>query len=133
MSYQNGIFADPATFGELRFVGHQRDRYKFDRVRQQRTDILEGRVYKLVSSVQRSEIEVEVPEHVGEIEFDFMEPVEVKHPLITGMAQAQNNFAQIRWMTRVEDIVKANAGSGMTSVASSSSKKESITEGTDKK
>ncbi|GAK12685.1 hypothetical protein [Geomicrobium sp. JCM 19039] len=48
MIYQNGIFADPATFGELRFVGHQRNRYKFDRLRQQRTDILESRVYKLV-------------------------------------------------------------------------------------
>lgn len=118
------------TFGAMNFLGHNRDRFQYDRVNNRRTDVLEARVYNLGSSGQGGQIEVTIPGEVELKELDFNEPVELLNPMITSSAQANGNFATVRWTVTADDIVplkSRSANNGINSVkthnASSDEKK----------
>lgn len=91
------------TFGELKFLGLNRERYAY--VDGKRTDNLESRIYNLGSSVQGGQIEVTVPAYVELKEYDFFQDVELKNPKISAGARANGNFANVNWTVEVEDIL----------------------------
>ncbi|MBO1000539.1 YdcP family protein [Bacillus sp. SD075] len=102
------------TFGAMNFLGHNRDRFQYDRVNNRRTDVLEARVYNLGSSGQGGQIEVTIPGEVELKELDFNEPVELVNPMITSSAQANGNFATVRWTVTADDIVSLKSRSAST-------------------
>ncbi|MCY7912557.1 YdcP family protein [Bacillus paralicheniformis] len=97
------------TFGELKFLGLNRERYAY--VDGKRTDTLESRVYNLGSSVQGGQIEVTIPAYVDLKEFDFFKDVELKNPKISASARANGTFANVNWTVEAEDLVLKGAGS----------------------
>ncbi|MBV7320296.1 YdcP family protein [Bacillus halotolerans] len=101
------------TFGELKFLGLNRERYAY--VDGKRTDTLESRVYNLGSSVQGGQIEVTIPAYVDLKEFDFFKDVELKNPKIMASARANGNFANVNWTVEAEDLVLKGAGSVVSS------------------
>lgn len=101
------------TFGELKFLGLNRERYAY--VDGKRTDTLESRVYNLGSSVQGGQIEVTIPAYVDLKEFDFFKDVELKNPKIMASARANGNFANVNWTVEAEDLVLKGAGSAVSS------------------
>lgn len=114
------------TFGELKYVGLNRERYSY--VNGQRTDKLESRVYNLVSSVQQGQIEVTIPEYVDLKEYDFFKDVELKNPRITANARANGNFANVNWTVEADDILLKGAGSSVVA-----NKPSATTSGNEKK
>ncbi|SDN50839.1 protein of unknown function [Fictibacillus solisalsi] len=119
------------TFGAMNFLGYNRDRFQYDRVNNRRTDILEARVYNLGSSGQGGQIEVTIPGDVELKELDFNEPVELVNPMITSSAQANGNFATVRWTVTADDIVPLKSRSANT--GSNSASKTLNPSGDDKK
>ncbi|MCY8051843.1 YdcP family protein [Bacillus spizizenii] len=101
------------TFGELKFLGLNRERYAY--VDGKRTDTLESRIYNLGSSVQGGQIEVIIPAYVDLKEFDFFKDVELKNPKIMASARANGNFANVNWTVEAEDLVLKGAGSTVSS------------------
>ncbi|MCY7830489.1 YdcP family protein [Bacillus spizizenii] len=101
------------TFGELKFLGLNRERYAY--VDGKRTDTLESRIYNLGSSVQGGQIEVTIPAYVDLKEFDFFKDVELKNPKIMASARANGNFANVNWTVEAEDLVLKGAGSTVSS------------------
>lgn len=101
------------TFGELKFLGLNRERYAY--VDGKRTDTLESRVYNLGSSVQGGQIEVTIPAYVDLKEFDFFKDVELKNPKISASARANGTFANVNWTVEAEDLVLKGAGSTVSS------------------
>ncbi|MCY9076981.1 YdcP family protein [Bacillus inaquosorum] len=101
------------TFGELKFLGLNRERYAY--VDGKRTDTLESRIYNLGSSVQGGQIEVTIPAYVDLKEFDFFKDVELKNPKIMASARANGNFANVNWTVEAEDLVLKGAGSALSS------------------
>ncbi|MGG1021614.1 YdcP family protein [Bacillus paralicheniformis] len=101
------------TFGELKFLGLNRERYAY--VDGKRTDTLESRVYNLGSSVQGGQIEVTIPAYVDLKEFDFFKDVELKNPKISASARANGTFANVNWTVEAEDLVLKGAGSAVSS------------------
>lgn len=101
------------TFGELKFLGLNRERYAY--VDGKRTDTLESRVYNLGSSVQGGQIEVTIPAYVDLKEFDFFKDVELKNPKIMASARANGNFANVNWTVEAEDLVLKGAGTAVSS------------------
>nr|WGE04422.1 YdcP family protein [Bacillus subtilis] len=97
------------TFGELKFLGLNRERYAY--VDGKRTDTLESRIYNLGSSVQGGQIEVTIPAYVDLKEFDFFKDVELKNPKIMASARANGNFANVNWTVEAEDLVLKGTGS----------------------
>ncbi|AMM96320.1 YdcP family protein [Bacillus pumilus] len=93
------------TFGEIKFMGLNRDRFVFDRVANKRTDQLESRTYNLGSSCQGGQIEVTLPAAVELKEFDFMSDVELVNPIIQAQARANGNFANVSWTVVADDII----------------------------
>ncbi|MEH6872067.1 YdcP family protein [Bacillus safensis] len=93
------------TFGEIKFMGLNRDRFVFDRVANKRTDQLESRTYNLGSSCQGGQIEVTLPAAVELKEFDFMSDVELVNPVIQAQARANGNFANVSWTVVADDII----------------------------
>ncbi|PAC95392.1 YdcP family protein [Bacillus paralicheniformis] len=113
------------TFGELKFLGLNRERYAY--IDGKRTDTLESRIYNLGSSVQGGQIEVTIPAYVDLKEFDFFKDVELKNPKIMASARANGNFANVNWTVEAEDLVLKGAGSAV------SSKPAAVTSGNEKK
>ncbi|MCY8745470.1 YdcP family protein [Bacillus licheniformis] len=113
------------TFGELKFLGLNRERYAY--VDGKRTDTLESRVYNLGSSVQGGQIEVTIPAYVDLKEFDFFKDVELKNPKISASARANGTFANVNWTVEAEDLVLKGA------VSAVSSKPATATGGNEKK
>ncbi|MDG4729041.1 YdcP family protein [Bacillus pumilus] len=115
------------TFGEVKFMGLNRDRFVFDRVRNQRTDQLESRTYNLGSSCQGGQIEVTLPATVELKEFDFMSSVELVNPIIKAQARANGNFANVSWTVVADDIIlkgsNANASKVTTAATATNDKK----------
>ncbi|MCY8283752.1 YdcP family protein [Bacillus spizizenii] len=101
------------TFGELKFLGLNRERYAY--VDGKRTDTLESRIYNLGSSVQGGQIEVTIPAYVDLKEFDFFKDVELKNPKIMASARANGTFANVNWTVEAEDLVLKGAGSAVSS------------------
>jgi len=101
------------TFGELKFLGLNRERYAY--VDGKRTDTLESRVYNIGSSVQGGQIEVTIPAYVDLKEFDFFKDVELKNPKISASARANGTFANVNWTVEAEDLVLKGAGSAVSS------------------
>ncbi|MFB4260959.1 DUF961 family protein [Shouchella clausii] len=111
MKFSVGIAPDvEMTFGELFFVGIDRERYYFDREKGERTDKLEARVYNLSSSVQREQLQVEVPAHIDLKEFEFNSLVYLKNPRISARAQANGTFANVIWKIEADDIIEEGKG-----------------------
>ena len=101
------------TFGELKFLGLNRERYAY--VDGKRTDTLESRIYNLGSSVQGGQIEVTIPAYVDLKEFEFFKDVELKNPKISASARANGTFANVNWTVEAEDLVLKGAGSAVSS------------------
>lgn len=111
MKFSVGIAPDvEMTFGKLFFVGIDRERYYFDREKGERTDKLEARVYNVSSSVQREQLQVEIPAHIDLKEFEFNSPVVLKNPRISARAQANGNFANVIWKVEADDIFEEGKG-----------------------
>lgn len=102
------------TFGEVKFMGFNRERFVYDRVRQQRTDQLESRTYNLGSSCQGGQIEVTLPAAVELKEFDFMSDVELVNPIIQAQARANGNFANLAWTVVADDIILKGSNASKT-------------------
>ncbi|MBK4214145.1 DUF961 domain-containing protein [Bacillus pumilus] len=115
------------TFGEIKFMGLNRDRFVFDRVANKRTDQLESRTYNLGSSCQGGQIEVTLPAAVELKEFDFMSDVELVNPIIQAQARANGNFANVSWTVVADDIIlkgsNANAAKVTPSAPATNDKK----------
>ncbi|MEK4684782.1 YdcP family protein [Bacillus sp. FSL M8-0256] len=115
------------TFGEIKFMGLNRDRFVFDRVANKRTDQLESRTYNLGSSCQGGQIEVTLPAAVELKEFDFMSDVELVNPIIQAQARANGNFANVSWTVVADDIIlkgsNANASKVTTAATATNDKK----------
>lgn len=107
------------TFGEVKFMGLNRDRFVFDRVRNQRTDQLESRTYNLGSSCQGGQIEVTLPASVELKEFDFMSDVILVNPIIQAQARANGNFANVSWTVVADDIILKGSNASATKVTPS--------------
>ncbi|WP_353625734.1 DUF961 family protein [Bacillus sp. JCM 19041] len=132
MNLKNGIKPEPQeTFGNMIFMGLNREKMYFDREKGQRTDKLEARIYNVASSVQQGQIEVTLPDYVDLKEIDFNKPVELVNPRITARAQANGNFANIVYTLNAEDIVEAGHKSSFD--AKPKETKEPVTAGSDKK
>jgi len=101
-----------ATFGKLVFAGKGKEVFTFDPITRQRTGILEARIYKLTSDVQGGQIEVYVPAVVKDLEFNFMEEVEIINPVLTarGTSTKESSFASVIWKCEVDDIIKKETG-----------------------
>ncbi|MDA1478044.1 YdcP family protein [Bacillus changyiensis] len=112
-----------ATFGDLKFMGLNRERFVYEDGK--RTDKLESRIYNLASSVQKGQIEVTLPAHIDLKEYEPFVDVELKTPQISAMAMSAGNFANLNWTVRAEDIVLKGAGSTSkaTTTAGSNDKK----------
>lgn len=111
MKFNVGIAPDvEMTFGKLFFMGMDRERYHFDRDKGERTDKLEARVYNVSSSVQREQLQVEVPGHIDLKEIDFNSPVVLKNPRISARAQANGSFANVIWKVEADDIIEEGKG-----------------------
>ena len=128
MEFKTGIIPDELTFGDLFFMGLKRERMFFDRDKNQRTDILEARIYNLSSSTQKEQIEVTLPEYIDLKEIEFNKQVKLKNPVIKARAQANGNFANVVWTVEAEDIVEMGANSKKDEL-----KKEPVGVGADKK
>lgn len=102
------------TFGEVKFMGLNRDRFVFDRVANKRTDQLESRTYNLGSSCQGGQIEVTLPADVELKEFDFMSSVELVNPIIKAQARANGNFANVSWTVLADDIILKGSSASKT-------------------
>ncbi|MGE6626814.1 YdcP family protein [Bacillus pumilus] len=109
------------TFGEVKFMGFNRERFVYDRVRQQRTDQLESRTYNLGSSCQGGQIEVTLPAAVELKEFDFMSDVELVNPIIQAQARANGNFANLAWTVVADDIILKGSNANASKVTPSAS------------
>lgn len=109
------------TFGEVKFMGLNRDRFVFDRVRNQRTDQLESRTYNLGSSCQGGQIEVTLPATVELKEFDFMSSVELVNPIIKAQARANGNFANVSWTVVADDIILKGSNANASKVTPAAS------------
>ncbi|MBP2079787.1 DUF961 family protein [Oceanobacillus polygoni] len=125
MEFKTGIIPDELTFGDLFFMGLKRERMFFDRDKNQRTDILEARVYNLSSATQKEQIEVTLPEYIDLKEIEFNKQVKLRNPVIKARAQANGNFANVVWTVEAEDILEMGA--------SSKQNKEPVGAGVDKK
>ena len=125
MEFKTGIIPDELTFGDLFFMGLKRERMFFDRDKNQRTDILESRVYNLSSATQKEQIEVTLPEYIDLKEIEFNKQVKLKNPVIKARAQANGNFANVVWTVEAEDILEMGA--------SAKQNKEPVGAGADKK
>ncbi|MCY8272960.1 YdcP family protein [Bacillus sonorensis] len=114
------------TFGEMKFMGLNKERYVYDRENNKRTDVLESRVYNIASAVQGGQIEVTIPEYAGAKEIPAFADIELKNPKISAMAttQRESTFANVNWKLEAEDIVVKGA---------SASKPATTTSGNDKK
>lgn len=110
------------TFGELKFLGLNRERYAY--VDGKRTDTLESRIYNLGSSVQGGQIEVTVPAYVELKEYDFFQDVELKNPKISAGARSNGNFANVNWTVEVEDILIKGGSSVKPAAATSGNDKK---------
>ena len=128
MEFKTGIIPDELTFGDLFFMGLKRERMFFDRDKNQRTDILESRVYNLSSATQKEQIEVTLPEYIDLKEIEFNKQVKLKNPVIKARAQANGNFANVVWTVEAEDIVEMGVNSKKDEL-----KKEPVGAGADKK
>ncbi|KIL13578.1 YdcP family protein [Bacillus pumilus] len=106
------------TFGEVKFMGFNRERFVYDRVRQQRTDQLESRTYNLGSSCQGGQIEVTLPAAVELKEFDFMSDVELVNPIIQAQARANGTFANLAWTVVADDIILKGSNTNASKVTS---------------
>ena len=128
MEFKTGIIPDELTFGDLFFMGLKRERMFFDREKNQRTDILESRIYNLSSSTQKEQIEVTLPEYIDLKEIEFNKQVRLKNPVIKARAQANGNFANVIWTVEAEDILENAAN-----LKKNEPNKETVGAGTDKK
>lgn len=125
MRFANGIRPDEkTTFGDMIFMGLNREKMFFDRDKGERTNILESRIYNLASSAQKEQIEVTLPEYVDLKEIEFNKPVKLQNPIIKMRAQANGNFANVVFTVEAEDIVE---------VGQSGVKKEPVATGESKK
>ncbi|WP_342467241.1 YdcP family protein [Bacillus sp. FSL W8-0502] len=113
------------TFGEVKFAGFNRDRYKYDTARNTRTDELESRTYNLVSSVQGGQIEVTLPAAVELKDYDWMSDVELVNPIIQAQARSNGNFANLVWVVLADDIILkgSNANAAKVATAATNDKK----------
>ncbi|MFS0784926.1 DUF961 family protein [Shouchella sp. 1P09AA] len=133
MNLKNGIKPEPQeTFGNMIFMGLNREKMYFDREKGERTDKLEARIYNVASSVQQGQIEVTLPDYVDLKEIDFNKPVELVNPRITARAQANGNFANIIYTLLAEDIVETGHKSN-SNFEPKAKDKELVTAGSDKK
>ncbi|ATH94140.1 hypothetical protein ACH95_01625 [Bacillus glycinifermentans] len=110
------------TFGELKFLGLNRERYAY--VDGKRTDTLESRVYNLGSSVQGGQIEVTIPAYVELKEFDFFKDVELKNPKISAVARPNGNYASLNWTVEAEDIILKGSSVSKTAATTATSDKK---------
>ncbi|KQL56964.1 MULTISPECIES: DUF961 family protein [Bacillaceae] len=134
MNLKNGIKPEPQeTFGNMIFMGLNREKMYFDREKGERTDKLEARIYNVASSVQQGQIEVTLPDYVDLKEIDFNKPVELVNPRITARAQANGNFANIIYTLLAEDIVETGHKSNSNFEPKAKEQKEPVTAGSDKK
>ncbi|CUB24445.1 hypothetical protein BN2127_JRS3_03824 [Bacillus safensis] len=113
------------TFGEVKFAGFNRDRYKYDAARNTRTDELESRTYNLVSSVQGGQIEVTLPAAVELKDYNWMSDVELVNPIIQAQARSNGNFANLVWVVLADDIILkgSNANAAKVATAATNDKK----------
>lgn len=106
MNFKVGICPDEQfTFGNLAFVGLEREKKKFDQALGRSTDIIEKRIYNVISSVQKESLQVSIPDHIDLKEFEFQQPVKLQNPKITARAQSNGNFANVVWTLEAEDII----------------------------
>ncbi|GAJ99565.1 DUF961 family protein [Geomicrobium sp. JCM 19055] len=134
MKFKSGIKPDAAiTFGNLIFMGLDREKMYFDRDKGERTNILESRIYNLGSSAQKEQIEVTLPDYVDLKEIDFQQPVELKNPIIKARAQSNGNFANVVWTLEAEDIIEVGQGSSIGKKTDAVKDKEPVGTGADKK
>ena len=105
------------TFGELKFLGLNRERYAY--VDGKRTDTLESRVYNIASAVQGGQIEVTIPEYAGAKEIPAFADIELKNPKISAMAttQRESTFANVNWKLEAEDIIVKGASASKPAAA----------------
>lgn len=101
------------TFGKLIYAGRGKNAYVYDKDKEKRTNILEARIYRLTSEVQGGQIEVHVPAEVDELDFNFMEEVEIINPVMTSRATStkDSSFANLVWKCTVDTIKKKESGS----------------------
>ncbi|MFE5473272.1 YdcP family protein [Bacillus safensis] len=113
------------TFGEIKFMGFNRERFVYDRATNKRTDELESRTYNLGSSCQGGQIEVTLPAAVELKEFDFMRDVELVNPIIQAQARPNGNFANLSWTVTADDIILkgSNANAAKVATAATNDKK----------
>ncbi|MCC2251774.1 YdcP family protein [Virgibacillus sp. AGTR] len=131
MKFSTGIIPDELTFGDMIFMGLNREKMFFDRDKNERTDKLEARIYNLASSTQKEQIEVTIPDYVDLKEIDFQQQVKLKNPIIKARAQANGSFANVVWTVEAEDIVEVGKGSSVGKKAEPV--KDAVGVGTDKK
>ncbi|WP_373895170.1 DUF961 family protein [Virgibacillus sp. CBA3643] len=107
MKFKSGIRPEEeVTFGNLIFMGLDREKMFFDRDKGQRTDILESRIYNIASSAQKEQLEVTIPDYIDLKEIEFQQPIKLKNPIIKARAQANGNFANVVWTLEAEDIIE---------------------------
>ncbi|WP_342689215.1 DUF961 domain-containing protein [Bacillus pumilus] len=113
------------TFGEVKFMGFNRERFVYDRATNKRTNELESRTYNLGSSCQGGQIEVTLPAAVELKEFDFMSDVELVNPIIQAQARPNGNFANLAWTVTADDIILkgSNANTSKVTTAATNEKK----------
>ncbi|WP_339208988.1 YdcP family protein [Bacillus sp. FSL R5-0432] len=113
------------TFGEVKFMGFNRERFVYDRATNKRTNELESRTYNLGSSCQGGQIEVTLPAAVELKEFDFMSDVELVNPIIQAQARPNGNFANLAWTVTADDIILkgSNANTSKVTTAATNDKK----------
>ena len=128
MNFKTGIIPNELTFGDMIFMGLNREKMFYDREKNQRTDKLESRIYNVASATQKEQIEVTIPDYVELKEIDFNQPVKLKNPMIKARAQANGNFANVIWTVEAEDILEVGA-----TAKKSEASKEPVSTGADKK
>ncbi|MFN3093949.1 YdcP family protein [Bacillus pumilus] len=112
------------TFGEVKFMGFNRERFVFDRATNKRTNELESRTYNLGSSCQGGQIEVILPAAVELKEFDFMSDVELVNPIIRAQARPNGNFANLAWTVNADDIILKGSNANAAKVTPSAATNE---------
>ena len=98
------------TFGDLMYLGKD-DKAKYENGKKIE-GLIDAGVYRLASSVQGGEVVITVPCKEGEKpkEFPFMSKVAVKDVDISVSAQANGNFASVRYTIKASEIFSASAG-----------------------
>ncbi|KFI04913.1 helicase processivity factor HelP [Bacillus inaquosorum] len=114
------------TFGDMKFMGLNKERYVYDRENNKRTDVLESRIYNIASAVQGGQIEVTIPEYAGAKEIPPFADIELKNPKISAIATSQRDstFANVMWKLEADDIVVKGGSSVKPAAATSGNEKK---------